>query len=80
MMDIIRAWKDEEYRLSLTEEQQALLPDNPAGLMELSDAELWGIVAGGGDSDSDSDSDSDGGIGVSATLSLSANVTLGGHH
>ena len=32
-MDIIRAWKDEEYRLSLTEEQRALLPDNPAGTL-----------------------------------------------
>jgi mersacidin/lichenicidin family type 2 lantibiotic len=43
-MDIIRAWKDEEYRLSLTEEQRALLPDNPAGLMTLSDDELHGVV------------------------------------
>ena len=47
-MDIIRAWKDEEYRLSLTEEQRALLPDSPAGLMELSDAELASIVGGSG--------------------------------
>jgi mersacidin/lichenicidin family type 2 lantibiotic len=44
-MDIIRAWKDEEYRLSLTEEQRALLPDNPAG-MELSDADLEGVAGG----------------------------------
>ena len=46
MMDIIRAWKDEEYRLSLTEEQRALLPDNPAGLLELSDADLEGVQGG----------------------------------
>ena len=45
-MDIIRAWKDEEYRLSLTEEQRALLPDNPAGLLELSDADLEGVQGG----------------------------------
>jgi mersacidin/lichenicidin family type 2 lantibiotic len=45
-MDIIRAWKDEEYRLTLTEEQRALLPDNPAGPMELSDDELDSIVGG----------------------------------
>jgi mersacidin/lichenicidin family type 2 lantibiotic len=36
--DIIRAWKDEEYRLSLSEEQHAVLPEHhPAGLMELVD-------------------------------------------
>jgi mersacidin/lichenicidin family type 2 lantibiotic len=53
MMDIIRAWKDEEYRLSLTEEQCAQLPDNPAGLagMELSDDDLENIVGGGGSKD-----------------------------
>jgi len=45
-LDIIRAWKDEEYRLSLSEEQQAMLPAHPAGLIELTDAEL-GAVAGG---------------------------------
>ena len=45
-MDIIRAWKDEEYRMSLTEEQRALLPDNPAGPTELSDADLDSAVGG----------------------------------
>ena len=45
-VDIIRAWKDEEYRLSLTEAQRAQLPDHPAGLIELTEAEL-GAVAGG---------------------------------
>ena len=37
-LDIIRAWKDEEYRLSLSEAERALLPANPAGLIELTDA------------------------------------------
>jgi mersacidin/lichenicidin family type 2 lantibiotic len=46
MMDIIRAWKDEEYRMSLTEEQRALLPDNPAGLLELSEADLESVEGG----------------------------------
>jgi mersacidin/lichenicidin family type 2 lantibiotic len=47
IMDIIRAWKDEEYRLSLTEEQLALLPDNPAGhQIELSDADLESVAGG----------------------------------
>ena len=47
-MNIIRAWKDEEYRMSLSDEERSLLPDNPAGPMELSDAELDSIVGGGG--------------------------------
>jgi mersacidin/lichenicidin family type 2 lantibiotic len=42
----IRAWKDEDFRLSLSEAERASLPQNPAGPIELSDAEL-GTVAGG---------------------------------
>ena len=45
-MDIVRAWTDEEYRLGLSEEQRALLPENPAGLMELADDDLQTIVGG----------------------------------
>ena len=45
-MDIIRAWKDPEYRLSLSEAEKALLPDHPAGIIELTDDEM-GVVAGG---------------------------------
>jgi mersacidin/lichenicidin family type 2 lantibiotic len=37
---IIRAWKDEDYRLSLTDEDRTGLPENPAGLVELPDADL----------------------------------------
>jgi mersacidin/lichenicidin family type 2 lantibiotic len=33
-LDVIRAWKDEEYRLNLSEDQLAALPDNPAGIVE----------------------------------------------
>ena len=36
-VDVIRAWKDEEYRLSLTEQERAQLPAHPAGLIELED-------------------------------------------
>ncbi len=39
-VDIIRAWKDEDYFLSLTEEQRSSLPANPAALIELSDEDL----------------------------------------
>jgi mersacidin/lichenicidin family type 2 lantibiotic len=45
-LDIIRAWKDAAYRASLSEEQRMLLPEHPAGLIELTDDEL-DVVAGG---------------------------------
>jgi mersacidin/lichenicidin family type 2 lantibiotic len=41
--DIVRAWKDESYRQQLSSEEQALLPANPAGELELSDAELQAV-------------------------------------
>ena len=46
-LDIVRAWKDEEYRNSLTEAQRSQLPENPAGAIELSNLEAQ-TVAGGG--------------------------------
>ena len=49
--DVIRAWKDPEYRESLSDEQQAALPANPAGLIELSDKSL-GVVVGASGEDS----------------------------
>jgi mersacidin/lichenicidin family type 2 lantibiotic len=39
-VDIVRAWKDEEYRLSLSEEERRQLPPHPAGLIELDEAQL----------------------------------------
>ena len=45
-LDIIRAWKDEEYLSGLSEAERVLIPQNPAGLVELSDAEL-GSAEGG---------------------------------
>lgn len=44
--DIIRAWKDEEYRNSLTEEQRSQLPENPAGQIQLSDEEMEAVAGG----------------------------------
>ena len=44
--DIIRAWKDRDYRDSLNDEQRALLPDNPIGEV-LSDDELQGVDGAG---------------------------------
>ena len=45
--NIVKAWKDEAYRLSLSADELAALPMNPAGLLELDDADL-AFVAGGG--------------------------------
>ncbi len=44
--DIIRAWKDEDYRNSLTEEQKERLPENPAGLIELTDDDMSSMSGG----------------------------------
>jgi len=44
--DVIRGWKDEDYRRSLSHEQRGMLPEHPAGVIELSDDEL--DDAGGG--------------------------------
>lgn len=45
---IIRAWKDAAFRASLTPEQRASLPANPAGLpvVELSESDLEAVVGG----------------------------------
>ncbi len=45
--DIVRAWKDQEYRHSLTEEQKNQLPENPAGMINLSDEQMTDISGGG---------------------------------
>jgi mersacidin/lichenicidin family type 2 lantibiotic len=45
-VDIARAWKDPEYRKTLTPEELASLPPNPAGEPELTTKDL-GKVAGG---------------------------------
>jgi len=47
-VDIARAWKDPEYRKSLTTEELASLPPNPAGTGELSDEDLNKTVGGSG--------------------------------
>jgi len=43
MNNIVRAWKDEIYRQSLSAQEQAMLPANPAGEIELTDAELEAV-------------------------------------
>jgi mersacidin/lichenicidin family type 2 lantibiotic len=44
--EIIRAWRDREHWLSLSDEERAAMPENPAGVVELVDAEMQ-LVAGG---------------------------------
>jgi mersacidin/lichenicidin family type 2 lantibiotic len=42
-LDVIRAWKDPDYRRSLTDEQRARLPAHPSGAIEFQD---WDSVYG----------------------------------
>jgi mersacidin/lichenicidin family type 2 lantibiotic len=43
---IVRAWKDEGYREGLSAEQRAVLPANPAGALDLSEAEMAAVNGG----------------------------------
>ena len=50
-MEVVRAWKDQDYRDTLTAEQLAELPQHPAGVIEfgqpeLEDESLFGPTAG----------------------------------
>ena len=47
--DVIRAWKDVEYRASLSASEIDMLPAHPAGLVEISDADLGGVAGGSDD-------------------------------
>lgn len=77
---IIESWRDEEYRESLVGETRAQLPENPAGEIELDEADL-SIVAGADSSISFSDSATDtetitSSITVTVTVTFSASVTI----
>ncbi len=44
-LDIVQAWKDEDYRRSLNADQLCMLPAHPAGELELTETDLtyiWG--------------------------------------
>ncbi len=51
MIDIARAWKDPEYRKSLTPEELASVPECPTGFVAITDDELktvsGGVILGG---------------------------------
>jgi mersacidin/lichenicidin family type 2 lantibiotic len=42
-IDVIRAWKDEEYRLGLSETERRLIPAHPAGAIEFSNDDLRAV-------------------------------------
>ena len=44
--NIYRAWRDKEYYRSLSDEERAQLPANPAGIMDVDD-EALGLLTGG---------------------------------
>jgi len=43
---MIRAWKDVEYRRSLSEQERAQIPAHPAGVINLSDSDLERAAGG----------------------------------
>ncbi|HEX6864984.1 MAG TPA: mersacidin/lichenicidin family type 2 lantibiotic [Thermoanaerobaculia bacterium] len=47
-IDLARAWRDQDYYLSLTEEERASLGAHPAGMLALEDAALQSITGGCG--------------------------------
>ena len=47
MKKTIQAWKNEDFRLSLSEAERANLPANPAGIVELTDEALDTLLSGG---------------------------------
>ena len=42
-IDIARAWKDAQYRGTLTSKELAQLPENPVGALELTDSDLASV-------------------------------------
>jgi mersacidin/lichenicidin family type 2 lantibiotic len=47
-IDVARAWRDEDYYLSLTEEERASLGDHPAGVVDVADEALASLSGGCG--------------------------------
>ena len=46
--DVIRAWKDPNYRAGLSDDERAALPASPAGTIDVSETDLVGVEGGGG--------------------------------
>ena len=44
--NIIRAWKDKDYFESLSQQEQVRVPENPAGMLELSEEDMENFAGG----------------------------------
>ena len=47
---VLEAWRNEEYYLSLSAEERAEIPDHPSGLLDVEDDVLMTITGGCGPS------------------------------
>lgn len=47
-VDLVRAWRDAEYRAQLDSEQRSSLPASPAGVVDLDDDALKSVTGGCG--------------------------------
>lgn len=45
-VDIVRVWKDEQYRASLDGSELEMVPSSPVGMIELTDEDLEYVVGG----------------------------------
>jgi len=51
--DVIRAWKDPEYRENLSAEVKSHIPSSPAGLVELNEADLEAVAGAASPADTE---------------------------
>jgi mersacidin/lichenicidin family type 2 lantibiotic len=49
--EIVRAWKDADYRDGLGDEARRRVPAHPAGVIELSDADMGAVIGGAGNTE-----------------------------
>jgi len=52
--EVIRAWKDVDYRENLSEAELMKLPESPAGIIELEGGDLDAVLGVGKDGEGDS--------------------------
>ena len=48
MMDVVRIWKDPEFRRRLSATERSAVPASPVGEVELAEGSLYGISGGAG--------------------------------
>ena len=46
-VDVVRAWRDPQYRRSLSRDQLALMPQNPAGAVQVDERALAAATGAG---------------------------------